>query len=506
VKLRLHTRLTLAFGVLLAVLAIALAIWIADIAERYRAEVSQRLNAGIAMYVTGELALLDESGINRAAVDELARRVMTVNPSADVYLLAPDGRVIASLKPEERITQPVVDLGPVRRFLDDENNRPLFGDDPTDTGRQEVFSVAPVLRDGRVLGYLYVVLGSERFESVVAAVRGSYSLKLGLLAGGAVLIATFLTGGVLFAVLTLPLRRLARRMLDWTSRTLDTPGRAGAQAATDEIAALETQFETMAKRIESQIGELKAADTLRRELVANVSHDLRTPLASLRGYLETVLLTDGALQAGTRREYLEIARRHAQHLERLIAALFELSKLESGAIVPVLEPFSMAELLHDIALRFRLRAEQLGVELITDIEANASLALGDLALVERVLENLLDNALRHTSQGGRVSLELRGARDHLRVAVVDTGSGVAPQDLPHLFDRHYRGGERRESGRGGLGLAIVRRIVELHGESVTLRSTPGIGTSVEFGIPVADADRLVGEDTGYGASTVSGHG
>jgi len=506
VRLRLHTRLTLAFGGLLAVLALALAIWIADIAERYRAEVSQRLNSGIAMYVTGELALLDESGINRAAVDELARRVMTVNPSADVYLLAPDGRVIASLKPEERIARPVVDLGPIRRFLDDENNRPLFGDDPTDADRREVFSVAPVLRDGQVLGYLYVVLGSERFESVVAAVRGTYSLKLGLLAGGAVLIATFLTGGVLFGVLTLPLRRLARRMVDWTSRTLGTSTSAGGLATPDEIGALEGQFETMANRIESQIGELKAADALRRELVANVSHDLRTPLASLRGYLETVLLKDGALTAGTRREYLEIARRHAQHLERLIAALFELSKLESGAIVPELEPFSMGELLHDIVLRFRLRAEQLGVELVTNIEPNAPLALGDVALVERVLENLLDNALRHTSQGGRVSLELRGAGDHLRIGVVDTGSGVAPQHLPYLFDRHYRAGERRDNGPGGLGLAIVRRIVELHGESVTLSSTPGIGTSVEFGIPVANVDRATGGDVDEGTSIVSARG
>ena len=483
-KLRLHTRLTLAFGALLVALAAVLTLWITNIAEHYHAEVSQRLNAGVAMYVTGELALLDESGINRAALDELATRVMTVNPSADVYLLAPDGEVIASLKPEERIVQSRISLGPIQRFLHDPENRPLFGDDPTDAGRSEVFSVAPVMRDGTLLGYLYVVLGSERFDSVVAAVRSNYSLKLGLLVGGAVLVATFLTGGLLFRLLTLPLRRLAARMRDWAAGTL-SGSQTTAIAARDEIAQLETQFEAMAARIEAQIEELQGADALRRELVANVSHDLRTPLASLRGYLETVLLKDGSLPPSTRREYLEIAGRHAQQLERLIAVLFELSKLESGTVVPSLEPFPLGELLHDVALRFRLRAEQAGIELITDVPPEAPQALGDLALVERVLENLLDNALRHTAEGGRISLELRSSGEHLRVSVSDTGTGVAPEDLPNVFDRYFRGGERSDRNRGGLGLAIVRRIVELHGESISLHSTPGIGTSVEFGLPVA---------------------
>jgi len=483
VNLRLHTRLTLAFGVLLVALAAVLTLWITNIAERYHAEVSQRLNAGIAMYVTGELALLDESGINRAALDELARRVMTVNPSADVYLLAPDGEVIASLKPDERIVQSRIGLGPIQQFLHDAENRPLFGDDPTDAGRSEVFSVAPVTRDGSLLGYLYVVLGSERFDSIVAAVRGSYSLKLGLLVGGAVLIATFVTGGLLFRLLTLPLRRLAARMREWTARTL-SGSQLTAIDARNEITLLDTQFEAMAARIEAQIEELKRADGMRRELVANVSHDLRTPLASLRGYLETVLLKHDSLPAGTRREYLEIAGRHAQRLERLIAVLFELSKLESGAVVPQIEPFPLGELLHDVALRFRLRAQEAGITLATHVPPDAPLALGDIAMVERVLENLLDNALRHTSAGGRVGLEMRALDDHLRVTVSDTGTGVAPEDLPHVFDRYFRG-SGRPAGRGGLGLAIVRRIVELHGESISLRSTPGIGTSVEFGLPAA---------------------
>jgi two-component system, OmpR family, sensor kinase len=486
-RLRLHVRLTLAFGLLLVVLTAVLSSWIARTAERYHAEVTQRLNSGVAMYVTSELALLDARGINRSALDELARRVMTVNPSADVYLLAPDGTVLTSLQPDERIVNRSVRLGPVRTFLNDPQRRPILGDDPSNAGRGVVFSVAPVERDGRSLGYLYVVLGSDRFDSVVAAVRGSYTLKVGLVTAGVVALATLLVGAGLFAALTLPLRQLAQRMRRWRLQHGGAAEDGGDVESPDEIRQLQAQFDTMARQIEAQFEELRRSESRRRELIANVSHDLRTPLASLHGYLETVLLKGDNLDRALQRSYLEVACRHARHLERLIAALFELSKLETGRIVPSLEPFSVGELLQDVALRFRLRSEQLGVQLLTRVEPEAPLALGDVALVERVLENLVDNALRHTGQGGRVALELRVEPGHLRVSVVDNGSGICAGDLPHVFDRYFRGSDRRSGDRAGLGLAIVRRIVELHGESVTLSSTAGMGTCVEFGLPIAAA-------------------
>jgi len=169
--------------------------------------------------------------------------------------------------------------------------------------------------------------------------------------------------------------------------------------------------------------------------------------------------------------------------------LFELSKLESGAVVPQREEFSLSELLQDVALRFRLRAQQAGIELRAQFDPAGPRAYGDIALIERVLENLLDNALRHTPTGGRVSLEMLPDGKRVRVAVADTGSGIAVGDLPRVFDRFYRGRGQARGARSGLGLAIVRRIVELHGQTVSLTSTPGVGTCVEFGLPIAPAPR-----------------
>jgi signal transduction histidine kinase len=488
--MRLYTRLTLTFGALLALLAVVLVGLLTQITERYHAEVSQRLNAGIAMYVTDQTALIGRNGVNHAALNELAHRAMTLNPSAEVYLLTADGQILATLVPEARLARRAIDLAPIRQFLADNDARPLYGDDPTHSNRRRVFSVAPVNASGALAGYLYVVLGSGRFESVAAAVRGSYTLQTGLTIAAAVLLTMFAVGAGLFHALTLPLRRLAQRVQGWSAAAgIAQDGSTESGASRNEIAMLDRQFAHMTRQIEQQLHKLKAGDALRRELIANVSHDLRTPLASMRGYLETVLLKGARLPEDSRRQYLETACRQCEHLEQLIAALFELSKLESGAVVPQREAFALSELLQDVALRFRLRAQQAGVELRTQFDPTGPRAHGDIALIERVLENLLDNALRHTPAGGRVSLETLPDERRIRVTVADTGSGIAVEDLPRVFDRFYRGGGQARGARSGLGLAIVRRIVELHGQTVSLASTPGVGTCVEFGLPIAPAAR-----------------
>lgn len=486
--MKLHIRLAMVFGVLLFAVALALSGWVARIAERYQAEVAQRLNAGIAMYVTNELELLDQSGVNAAALKELAHRVMTVNPSAEVYLLDPSGKLVGTVVPADKLRRSHVKLDPINSFLSDSQRRPIYGDDPRDLTRQVVFSVAAVVSHGKQLGYLYVVLGGDHFASVADALRGSYSLKMGAIVLTGVLLVTLIIGASLFAILTLPLRLLARDMHTWSAQV--EPIRADMpilESSRDEIAALAQQFAVMSVQIERHIEQIRARDEQRRELIAGISHDLRTPLASLHGYLETVLLKADQLSSATRRQYLETACRHSQQMQRLIAALFELSKFEAGAIVPNQEAFSLAELLQDIALRFRLRAQQLGITLVTQADPEACPVFGDVALVERIFENLLDNALRHTPERGSVTLAMNTLGDRMRICVSDSGRGVAVEDLPHIFDRYYRGHSQRPDGGAGLGLAIVRHIVELHGQTISVHSEPGAGTLVEFSLPLAAA-------------------
>ncbi len=301
-----------------------------------------------------------------------------------------------------------------------------------------------------------------------------------------------LAGVLLFNLLTRRLRRLVRVMDDFKKSDF----RAAVPAETarprgDDLDQLGAGFSEMAGRIQKQLGDLTQADALRRELIANVSHDLRTPLAALQGYLETLLIKEGQLAPEEERRYVNIALRHSERLSKLIGELFELAKLDAGAAKPRLEPFSLAELAQDVVQKFQLAAAEKGVELHLQAKKGGDLPFvrADLGLIERVLANLLDNALQHTPAGGTVTVALR-LEGGVTVEVRDTGVGISAADLPHIFERYYHA-PRTPAGKAGtgLGLAISERIIELHGSHIEVESQVGVGSSFTFTLPTQGALR-----------------
>lgn len=253
----------------------------------------------------------------------------------------------------------------------------------------------------------------------------------------------------------------------------------------DEIERLGFTVREMAERIREQVGALRDSDKLQRELVANVSHDLRTPLAALRGYLETLLLKEQCLAPEERRNYLEIAAKQSEHLSRLVGQLFDLAKFDTGKVTLELETFPIDELIQDVVQKYRPSAEDKGIRLEASLPDEAPAIAADIGLIERVLENLIENALRHTPAGGRVAVRLEVGGDGISVDVCDTGRGIAPQELARVFERFYRGQEAL-TGQGdgaGLGLAIARRVVELHGGRITAHSEPGQGARFSLWLP-----------------------
>jgi signal transduction histidine kinase len=241
----------------------------------------------------------------------------------------------------------------------------------------------------------------------------------------------------------------------------------------------------MSRRIGEQLTELERADRMRRELVANVSHDLRTPLSSLHGYLETLLLKGDRIDPEERRRYLEIATRNSGSLSKRIAALFELAKLDAYEVRLEEERFSLAELVQDVVQDFEMRAREKRVELHTEREEKVPFVVADIGLIERALENLIGNAVRHTPSGGRVTVSIRTDHSEVSVEVRDTGPGIPPDELPSVFDRFYRCRADESGGGGtGLGLAIAKRIVDLHRGSIRADSTIGEGTVFTLTLPV----------------------
>jgi signal transduction histidine kinase len=240
----------------------------------------------------------------------------------------------------------------------------------------------------------------------------------------------------------------------------------------------------MAERIDEQLQALEKKDSLRREMVAQVSHDLRTPLASLRGYLETLTLKADTLPEAERDEYLRAALAQSEALSRLVGALFELAKLDACEAPPRCESFNLAELVQDVMQKYQPGARQREIDLRYQPQNESIWVEADIGLMERVFDNLIENALQHTPAGGEVTVTLRVDAGQLEVAVRDTGKGIGKTDLPRVFDRFYRAkGAGGGGGHAGLGLAIVKRILELHGIAVAIDSAPDRGTTIGFAMP-----------------------
>jgi signal transduction histidine kinase len=495
---RLHLRLTAAVLGLLVLLAFALLAAARHGASRDTLEAAQRLHLGLAATIAAQQPrpLIGADGRpDRALLADMAMHAMALNPALEVYLLDTDGRVIGHALDTREPLADRVDLAVVRPLASRRSAEPalpLLGDDPRRPGQRNVVSVEGLSHDGRMTGYLYVVLQGQTQQAVAAAIAQSGAWRERAL----VALAATAGAGLLLVLVMRTLTRPLRRLTDEVRAFHADAGQEGTARATgDEVDALREAMRAMQSRIAQQLKHLQDNDRLRRELVSNISHDLHTPLSSVRGYVETLLLAGDQLDAATREQHLRTAMRQLKRLQRRIADLFELSKLDAGQVAPRLEAFRLGELLQDVVQDGQLAARERGVALTlaesADVQAlSPALVRADIGLIERVLQNLVDNALRHTPRGGAVTLAIeRDGRDALRVAVIDTGSGIAREHLPHIFERYWRADDAPDdAGHGasaGLGLAIVKRILDLHGSAVHVASEPQRGTRFEFTLPQA---------------------
>ncbi len=491
---QLHVRAALVAVPLLALLCATMLALLNYYSAQTALETTQRMNLGLARYIvehqpTGFIGISGQP--DRSLMKDLAQHVMMINPSVEVYLLDGEGRVLADALEGPQELDPVgriVDLAKVRGLIDsppEAMRLPIFGDDPRHVGRQNIVSMAPVTMGNATIGYLYIVLNGEALQSVTASLTNSNAQR-GVVAG--LILVTLLAMAVLLIALrklTYPLRKLTTELRAFRS---DAQG-LKERDVDDEISVLRGAVHAMQQRITQQFKRLEESDRQRRELVSNISHDLRTPLSSIQGYVETVLLRGEQLDAQTRAQHLRTAQRHLELLGKRISDLFELSKLDAGRVEPKYEVFCLAELLQDVVQNYQLSAQQRGVQLSLAAGSHMKTRVSaDIALIERVLQNLIDNALRYTPAGGGVTLALNAKGPLIEISVSDTGRGIAHEHLPHIFERYWRATDIEETDPGtssGLGLAIVKRILDLHSSVVRVQSELKRGTRIEFGLPQA---------------------
>lgn len=230
----------------------------------------------------------------------------------------------------------------------------------------------------------------------------------------------------------------------------------------------------------SDLTELRRLEQVRRDFVANVSHELKTPLTSISGYAET--LATGDVDDATRDRFLRTIHDNARRMQSLVDDLLELSKVESGRWQPRREQVALDAAIDEAWGLLAERAAKGGVSLHRDLAGDAGQVFADPRALDLVLGNLLDNAIRHVPRGGTITVASRRGPDGVEVAVIDTGSGIPAEHLPRIFERFYRvdPSRSREQGGTGLGLAIVRHVMEAHGGQVTAESTVRQGTTIRL--------------------------
>jgi len=342
-------------------------------------------------------------------------------------------------------------------------------------------------------------LGGVRAQLAGASLIGSL-LLLGMMLAGAR--AMFLSGHdlsllltmlVFAAILSVGFGLLCARMLaDRIERVRAGTARIAAGdlesevpvEGHDEVADLAEDFNRMARALEAASEREREMEKTRRDLIAAVSHDLRTPLASTRALIEAV--ADGVAEdPQTEERYLSSARRELAHLSRLVDDLFELARIDAGVLQLTLEEASLHDMISDTISSFQPQAESRGVSLVGEVSGGVDPVLVNPPRLQRVLHNLLSNALRHTPVDGTIALRATPQGEEVRVEVSDTGEGIAPDDLPRVFERSFRA-ERSRTRRAdddpgaGLGLAIAKGLIEAHGGTMDVESDPGRGSRFCF--------------------------
>lgn len=496
-SLPLYSKLALiltSLGIFIAVAFISLALWSSD---RYHQEVTQQLHKGLAQYVLEHLPgpmfqkSIDASiplRVDNSVLKTIAVNTMMINPSVEVFLLDPDGKLLGHALPERSVKANDISIQPVHQFLDQQNQGPVLGQNPRKPDQSTIFSAAPVFVDDEMKGYLYVVLASNEALSTASQLSGSHIVRLTV--GGIAALAVFfgLASLLSFRRVTKPLQKLSQEVRAYRQSNLAdaTPNEAHPK---DEVAELALSFDLMQQRIQQQFDQLSETDRIRRELISNVSHDLRTPLAAMQGYLETLLLKSKDLDPEKQQQYIHIAHRHSKQLNDLISQLFELSKLDAGKIEPELEAFSLSELLYDVKQDYELPAEQRGISLDVNVPEENAIVTADISLIQRVLQNLIDNAMRHTPSGGNINLMLDIRGDQVMIHVADSGKGIEKEDLPFVFERFYQSEQAPNQKNAtakigaGLGLSIVKKILDLHNTIINVESEPQRGTRFCFALP-----------------------
>ena len=461
--------------------------------KQTRFEAEQLLHQDLAAHLVVDNPLLKNGVYDHDALGNLFHMLMVLGPDFEFYYLDQQGKVLTHYSQDpHNIERQYIDLDPIKSYIGRQKDFPIFADDPKSLDRKKIFSAAPVYNESQLQGYLYVIIGGQNYDSILAELRNSQTLREFFMFVGAGFVAVLAILLILFQLITSPLRRLSKdvesfREAGYRLEKANIISRNWCSDSHSEIDKLGCAFSHLYQHVDEQFYALENINEQRKEMLADISHDLRTPLASMKGYIETMYLQGDTLSPEDRKRFISICMRNMNNLKQLIDQIFELAYLEGGQVTVQKEVCAIGEFLFDIASKFSLDAKDKDITLSLEPPQIDGYVNTDLGKLERILSNLIDNAIRHTKAGGRVTLFVHETAEGFNVGVEDTGVGIAENELSSIFTPRYQASNvRKQDGKNvGLGLAISQKLVNLLNSDLRVKSKYGKGTTFSFSLPQA---------------------
>ena len=491
-RLSLYQRLAISVVAAFVVIGYLLFWWSNSLADHSKHQAEQQLHLNLAAHLAGDNPLLQDGVYDKAALENLFHTLMLLGPAFEFYFIDPAGKILTYSADANKIKRQSVDLAPLVEIIANPNVLPVYGDDPRHLTHKKIFSAAPIYSntgtaEKNLQGYLYVIIGGEIYDSIFSRVQADHQLQQSsaLLASALILLLLLLLA--IFNFFTTPIRQLAKEM-ELLKHNKFNPEKVALTSwnnnRSNEVHLLGNTFNEMVGQINAQLSQLTENDRLRKELLTHLSHDLRTPLAAMQGYIETISIKGDSISSNEREQYINTVLRNSNQLKLLIDQIFELAHLEDGQVSVNLETFPIGELIFDIVAKFALKASEKQLRLSFNPKQCSYLVYSDIAKLERILTNLIENAIRHTPEHGAITLSVEQHDDKVKVAVIDTGTGISDKDLAYIFDARYRASNAsgNKSRHVGLGLAISKRLSLLLNSELKVASELGKGSQFSFSL------------------------
>ena len=443
------------FTSLLIVLGIVFVLIASSFSKSYYTAVHQELYGDLANHLTTFTHPLKNGKPDTTVTHDIIHSTMVANPSVEVYLLDTLGNITDYVVPDKTVQIHRVNLSIVKQWLSATDLQRPMGDNPKQPSEPSIFSAAPVYENGKTTGYVYAVLASEKQKKILNSLSNQLYFRLSGYIFFAALLAAFIVGVVTFLLITGSISKITSVVKRFKEG--DYAARIEGKAE-GNLAVLTSTFNEMADVIVTNFEKISATDKFRQELIANVSHDLRTPLSIMQGYIETLQMKTGTLSAADKDKYLSVVHDSSKKLSALVEQLFQYSKLEANLVTPEKEPFLISELASDLLMAYQLKAKEKKIRLNMEAAGNLPPVFADIALTERVFQNLLDNAFKFTPSGGSITIQLAETSSGIKVKITDTGIGIAAEDQTFIFERYKQINNNGAPKKGmGIGLAIVKK-------------------------------------------------